>query len=249
LYFGKEVMECLYGIYQEETTRGFGTTNAQFVGPMSQQSGDPASTGDFAVSAATTVRDIQTRFFGEGESALIKLRHKAKRSGYPLQVMFQDEARFGLIRSLRPCWACRAIRPELPNRIARQYTYVYGAVSPLDGKSDFLILPSMRKQAFDCFLGELSNRYPNEHIALIVDGAASHRSESVDVPENITLIGLPPYSPQLNPIENLWKVMRERFFPNLDFDCMERFEQNICDALNHLEQDLQRIKSITGYKC
>ena len=58
--------------------------------------------------------------------------------------------------------------------------------------------------------------------ALILDGAASHRSENVDVPENITLIGLPPYSPQLNPIENLWKVMRERFFPNLDFDCMKR---------------------------
>jgi hypothetical protein len=128
--------------------------------------------------------------------------------------MFQDEARFGLIRSLRPCWAQKPIRPELPNPIARHYTYVYGAVSPLDGKSDFLLLSSMRKEAFDYFLGELSNRYPNEHIALIVDGAASHRSESV---ENITLIGLPPYSPQLNPIENLWKVMRARFFPNLDF--------------------------------
>ena len=114
--------------------------------------------------------------------------------------MFQDEARFGLIRSLRPCWAQKPIRPELPHRIARHYTYVYGAVSPLDGKSDFLILPSMRKEAFDYFLKELSRRYPQEHIALIVDGAASHRSEKVDVPDNITLIGLPPYSPQLNPI-------------------------------------------------
>jgi transposase len=176
---------------------------------------------------------------------LNKLHHKAKRSGYPLRVMFQDEARFGLIGSLRLCWACRAIRPELPNRIARQYTYVYGAVSPLDGISDFLILPSMRKEAFDCFLGELSNRYANEHITLIVDGAASHRSESV---ENINLIGLPPYSPQLNLIENLWKVMRERFFPNLDFDCMDRLEENLCDALNHLEQTPELIRSVTAYQ-
>ena len=162
--------------------------------------------------------------------------------------MFQDEARFGLIRSLRPCWAQKPIRPELPNRIARHYTYVYGAISPLDGSSDFLILPSMRKEAFDYFLKELSNRYPDEHIALILDGAASHRSENVDVPENITLIGLPPYSPQLNPIENLWKVMRERFFPNLDFDCMNRLEQNLCDALNHLEQTPEIVRSVTGYK-
>lgn len=55
--------------------------------------------------------------------------------------MFQDEARFGLIRSLRRCWAPAQIRPELNHRLARQYTYAYGAVSPLDGKSDFLILP------------------------------------------------------------------------------------------------------------
>jgi hypothetical protein len=151
-------MECLYGIYQEETTRGFGTTNAQFVEPMSQQSTDPAGTGDF------------------------------------------------------------------------------------------LILPSMRKEAFDCFLGELSNRYPNEHIALIVDGAASHRTDSITIPENITLIALPPYSPQLNPIENLWKVMRERFFPNLDFGCMDRLEENLCDALNHLEQTPELIRLVTGYQ-
>lgn len=99
-----------------------------------------------------------------------------------------------------------------------------------------------------CFLKRLPSRYPQEHIALILDGAASHRSESVDVPEDITLIGLPPYSPQLNPIENLWKVMRERFFPNLDFDCMNRLEQNLCDALNHLETNPQVIQLVTGYK-
>ena len=162
--------------------------------------------------------------------------------------MFQDEARFGLIRSLRPCWAQKPIRPELPNRIARHYTYVYGAVSPLDGKSDFLLLPSMRKEAFDYFLGELSMRYSNEHVALIVDGAASHRTDSITIPDNITLIALPPYSPQLNPIENLWKIMRERFFPNLDFDCMDRLEQNLCDALNHLETNPHIIRSVTGYQ-
>lgn len=161
--------------------------------------------------------------------------------------MFQDEARFGLIRSLRPCWAQKPLRAELPNRIARHYTYVYGAVCPHDGRADFLILPSMRTKAFEYFLSELSRRYPDEHIALIVDGATSHRSTELVVPENITLIALPPYSPQLNPIENLWKVMRERFFPNLDFDCMHRLEQNLCDALNLLEQTPEIIRSVTGY--
>ena len=106
----------------------------------------------------------------------------------------------------------------------------------------------MRKEAFDYFLGELSMRYSNEHVALIVDGAASHRTDSITIPDNITLIALPPYSPQLNPIENLWKIMRERFFPNLDFDCMDRLEQNLCDALNHLETNPHIIRSVTGYQ-
>jgi len=162
--------------------------------------------------------------------------------------MFQDEARFGLIRSLKPCWAPAGMRPELNHRLARQYTYAYGAVSPLDGKSDFLILPSMRTEAFAYFLKELGRRYENEHIALFVDGASSHRTDRLVVPENITLITLPPYSPQLNPIENLWKVMRERFFPNLDFESMERLEENLADTLLYLEETPELIRSVTGYQ-
>ena len=162
--------------------------------------------------------------------------------------MFQDEARFGLIRPLRACWAPRPRRPELPHRLARQYTYAYGAVSPLDGKSDFLILPSMRTEAFACFLTELSRRYPDEHIALVLDGAASHRTEKLLLPENITLIALPPYSPQLNPIENLWKVIRERFFPNLDFESMDRLEENLVDTLRHIEESPELVRSVTGYR-
>lgn len=162
--------------------------------------------------------------------------------------MFQDEARFGLIRALRPCWAPPHQRPELPHQLARQYTYAYGAVSPLDGKSDFLILPSMRTEAFAYFLQELSRRYPDEDIALILDGAASHRTEKLPIPENITLIALPPYSPQLNPIENLWKVIRERFFPNLDFEHMDDLEENLADTLLHLEQSPSIVQSVTGYR-
>ena len=162
--------------------------------------------------------------------------------------MFQDEARFGLIRSLRRCWAPARTRPELNHRLARQYTYAYGAVSPLDGKSDFLILPSMQTEAFACFLKELSERYQGEHIAMFIDGASSHRAERLLVPENITLIALPPYSPQLNPIENLWKVIRERFFPNLDYETMDRLEENLADTLCYLEETPELIQSVTGYQ-
>jgi len=162
--------------------------------------------------------------------------------------MFQDEARFGLIRTLRSCWAPKGLRPELNNRLARSYTYAYGAVSPLDGKSDFLILPTMGKEAFALFLEELSKRYSDEHIALFLDGAASHQSQKVNIPKNISLILIPPYSPQLNPIENLWKVIRQRFFPNLDFDSMDDLEENLIDALLLIEDSPDLVKSATGYQ-
>lgn len=106
----------------------------------------------------------------------------------------------------------------------------------------------MRTEAFAYFLGELSRRYPDEHIALFLDGASSHRTDRLLVPENITLIGLPPYSPQLNPIENLWKVIRERFFPNLDYERMDTLEENLADTLLYLEETPQLVQSVTGYK-
>lgn len=93
----------------------------------------------------------------------------------------------------------------------------------------------------------LSSRYPDEHIALFVDGAASHRTDRLAVPNNISLVTLPPYSPQLNPIENLWKVTRQRFFPNLDFETMDHLEENLADTLLHLEQSPEIVRSATGY--
>ena len=74
------------------------------------------------------------------------------------------------------------------------------------------------------------------------------RTEKLLLPENITLIALPPYSPQLNPIENLWKVIRERFFPNLDFESMDRLEENLVDTLRHIEESPELVRSVTGYR-
>lgn len=105
----------------------------------------------------------------------------------------------------RPCWARKADTTG----VARLYTYVYGVGSPLDGRRrGFLIFSSMRKQASNYLLTELSEK----DTAMIVDGAAFHRTDSITVPENIKLIALPPDSPQLNPIENFRKVMPESFF-------------------------------------
>lgn len=161
--------------------------------------------------------------------------------------MFQDEARFGRISNPLDCWAPKRIRPEVTQQIIREYTYAYAAVSPLDGRMDSLILPDMYASTMGVFLEEISKRYPDEYVFMVTDGAACHRSGELQIPKNIELCQLPPYSPNLNPQENIWDEMREKYFSNRVFESMDAVEFTMIEALMALENDPERIKKITGW--
>jgi hypothetical protein len=96
--------------------------------------------------------------------------------------------------------------------LVREYVYLYGAVSPKDGACVYLIMPVPDTQCFQIFLETLAKKYPRQLILLFVDGAGNHQSDELDVPANIILHVLPPYSPELNPQENLWDEIREKIF-------------------------------------
>lgn len=113
--------------------------------------------------------------------------------------MFQDEARFGRISDTRYCWACRPTRPMVKAMLTHQYTYAYGAVSPLDGRFDSLVLPHVNTECMQLFITEIAQRYPDENIVMVIDGAGWHQSKGLKPPENLRLHFLPPYSPELNP--------------------------------------------------
>lgn len=161
--------------------------------------------------------------------------------------MFQDEARFGRISNPWDCWAPKRIRPEVPQQIIREYTYAYAAVSPIDGKMDSLILPDMYASTMGIFLQEISRRYHDEYVFMVTDGAACHRSRALQIPENIELCRLPAYSPNLNPQENIWDEMREKYFSNRVFQSMDAVESHMIEALMVLENDQERIKRITNW--
>ncbi len=161
--------------------------------------------------------------------------------------MFQDEARFGRVTDPSSCWAPLCIRPIAAQQIIREYTYAYGAISPQDGEFDSMILPTMDSNSMDIFLEEISNRHLDEYILMVVDGASSHRAKKLKVPNNIELLFLPPYSPQLNPQENIWDEMREKWFGNTVFRDMDAVEQRMLQALQTLEHDHKRIKSIVAW--
>ncbi len=164
-----------------------------------------------------------------------------------LKVVFQDEARFGRITNPRLCWAPDGIRPTVKKQIVREYTYVYGSFDPLNGDMDSLILPDMYADTMSIFLKEVSERYPEKLILMVMDGAPCHRSGDLKIPENIQLLELPPYSPELNPSENMWAEMREKWFGNCVFESMDGVVDKLVEALQALEKDPKSIKSITGW--
>ncbi len=126
--------------------------------------------------------------------------------------MFQDEARFGRISDTRRCWCPKPIRPLCQAMVTQEYTYAYAAVSVSDGQLDTLILPHVNGQCMQLFLDEVALRHPHERIVMVLDGAGWHQSESLSLAPNLRLLKLPPYAPELNPVEHLWDDLREKSF-------------------------------------
>ena len=158
--------------------------------------------------------------------------------------MFEDEAGFGRINKPKYCWCFPGLRPTVPCHHIREYRYAYGAVEPLTGDSFFLIMPYSNTECMNIFLRELSEKYPDDYILLPTDRATWHRSKMLKIPENIQLFYLPPATPEMNPIEQIWKEIRKRGFKNELFQSLDKVVDRLCDTINSLSSET--IKSITG---
>ncbi len=165
-----------------------------------------------------------------------------------VRLMFQDEARFGRINSPQSCWAPPGVRPSVPCHMVREYTYAYAAVSPSDGVLVYLVLSLWSMpHAMSLFISEVSLRHPNEFIIMVMDKAGWHKAKDLKVPQNMRIIFLPPFSPELNPAEHLWEEIREKWFPNQVFNSLSGVVNVLVDALDSLEQSPEKVASIAGF--
>ena len=169
---------------------------------------------------------------------------KVIHSGKKVRLMFQDEAGFGRINKPKYCWCERGIRPTVPCHHIREYRFAYGAVESLTGEGYFLVMPYCNRACMSIFLKQLSAQYPEDIILLCCDGAAWHKSQGLELPENICLFHIPPYTPEMNPIEQIWKEIRKRGFRNEIFATLEKVVDRLCDTICSLSN--QVISSITG---
>jgi transposase len=161
--------------------------------------------------------------------------------------MFADEARFGRINNPRPCWAPTGIRPQVASQLIREFTYLYGAVCPKDGACCYLILPAADTECFQIFLNTLAKRFARHYIPLFVDGAPNHSAGDLVIPDNVRLEFLPPYSPELNPQENLWEEIREKIFKNYALKSMDKVYDKLQEAALYLERNPKIVQSITAF--
>ena len=170
---------------------------------------------------------------------------RAAHSGQRLRVYFQDESRFGQQGTTTNVWARRGSRPTAVRQTEYQYLWVLGAVCAETGHAEGLLSPQLNTQIVNLFLEQFSQSLgPDEHAAMIWDGAGFHLSGQLKVPANVTIIQLPPYSPELNPIENLWHYLKSHFWSNRAYDDYEQLEQAAIDAWKKAVLDADLMKTV-----
>jgi transposase len=166
--------------------------------------------------------------------------------GGPLEVWWQDEARVGQQGTLTRVWAERGSRPSAPRDRRYEWAYLFGAVCPERGVGAGLVLPYANADAMSLHLTEISKQVlPGAHAVVVLDGAGWHKlGGKLRVPNNVTLLPLPPYAPELNPGELIWQFLRQNQLSNRVFDGYDAIVDACCSAWNQLMAAPERITSI-----
>jgi transposase len=155
-------------------------------------------------------------------------------------VFFQDEARIGQKGRVCHRWHTKGVRPPglADNRFT--FTYIFGCCA--------LVLPEVSTVAMQVFLDEFAKTIADdEHVLMFLDSAGWHVANALKVPKNITLQKIPPYSPELNPVERVWLYLKERFLSHRLHGDYPDIVEAICKAWNRLTASPGRLSTLTNY--
>ena len=160
-----------------------------------------------------------------------------------INMYFQDESRFGLMTHVGRCLTARSVKPIVTYKHAFKNTYLYGSFSPITGDTFMLEIEGVDTKIFEAYLKAFSKQNPKELKILIIDNAGFHSTKNITIPDNIILVNIPPYSPELNPAEKIWHNIKSRF-KNHMFENMENLKKWLYEDI---KQNLTKnhVKSIT----
>ena len=163
----------------------------------------------------------------------------------PVEIWFQDEMRLGQKNPRTRRWARRGTRPRAVADLRTKSAYLFGAICPARGTGAAGVMPHADTQAMQHHLDEIAHSLaPKAHAVVVLDQAGWHTTGKLRVPENLCLLPLPPKSPKLNPVENLWQFLRQNKLSNRIFGSYEAILTAACETWNSLLADPARITSI-----
>ncbi len=153
----------------------------------------------------------------------------------------------GLQPVIRHQWCVKGLKAEAHHKIVFNWLYIYGFVNPCSGENFWLILPSVNIELMSLALREFKEHIsPNKHIVLMLDGAGWHKSDELNVPEGVTLHFLPPYTPELQPIERSWPLFRE-MIANKEIRSLDELTAIIVERSQFLNANPEIICSHCGF--
>ena len=168
---------------------------------------------------------------------------KNKYSG--VNLYFQDESRFGLMTHTGKYLTARGIKPIVNYKHAFKSTYLYGSYSPVNGDLFVWEINRADTKIFEAYLKAFSKHRETEYKIVVIDNAGFHFTKNIDIPDNIYLLNIPPYCPELNPCEKIWQHLKSRF-KNQTFDTMKNLKEWLADSVKQMTE--KQIMSITHNK-
>lgn len=158
------------------------------------------------------------------------------------ELWFFDESRFGTHSKVGHAWHQTGVRTPVKIKLGYQNFYLYSAVNPKTGEDFTLILPKVNTACMNIFLKQFATKMTGRHVVIVMDGAAWHKSNSLNRHHNIRIIIQPPYSPELNPVEKLWQYIKDKTIKNKIFPDLQQLEISIITFFNSIS--LQIIRSV-----
>ena len=143
-------------------------------------------------------------------------------------------------------WYQRGMRPRMVKDQRYQSAYIFGAVCPARDTGAALVITHVSVAAMNLLLEEVATQLPpGTHAVMLIDNAGWHTANEIRVPPNISLVNLPPYSPELNAIERVWQYLRDRYLSGRLFTGTAGIIDACCEAWNRLLEEAGRIRSLT----
>ena len=164
-------------------------------------------------------------------------------------IWFQDESRIGQQGTITRMWAKKGTRPRAVRQQQYEYAYIFGAVCPQKDDAAAIIAPTVGINSMNAHLKVISKKVKhNEFAVVVLDRASWHTSKKVNKFKNIALLPLPPVSPELNPQEQVWQQLRDKYLSNRTYKDYQDIEDSCCSAWNSYVNQPGTIKSLCSRK-